>query len=261
MARAKLAVKSLLGSSDGFSMDRRALPGLIAGLAGCGLAVLGAVAGSPVLAVLAAACALGAGGSVVLVVDRLRRAERHAALAAVEATTLREANAVVPQAPSPLVDPETGLPDGRFFELALETRVSAARRHLWPVSVVLVEVTPHPEHRLPDAVAAFNALLRSTLREADTICRLGPRTFALLLEDTNEAGGVWAAERLQAAVATDAIGARRLAGGVAAYPTHGLTAADVLGRARSALARAAAAAPLHGVGVVEVATIDALHRD
>ncbi|HEX2849403.1 MAG TPA: diguanylate cyclase [Acidimicrobiales bacterium] len=242
-------------------MDRRALPGLFGGLAGCAFAVTGAVVASPILEVIAAACALAAAGSTLLLVDQLRRAEHHAALAAVEATTLREAEVVATQPALPLVDPDTGLPDGRFFELALETRVSAARRHLWPVSVVLVEMTPQPQHRLPDALAAFNNLLRGTLREADTICRLGPRTFGLLLEDTNESGGVWAAERLQAAVATDSVGARKLAAGVAAYPTHGLTAADVLGRAKSALARAAAADPGHGVGVVEVATIDALRRD
>lgn len=237
-------------------MDRRALPGLCGGLAGCFFGVVGAVVGSPIITVIGAACALLAGASSLALLDEARRAERRAAIVVAELATLQEIQASGPPQNRTVLDPETGLPDVRYFEVALEGRMAAARRHLWPVSVVLLEFTPHPDHRLNEAIAAFTTLMRHTLREADVVCRIAPRTFGLLLEDTNEAGAVWAAERLQAAVAKDTVGAEGLAAGVASYPAHGLKASEILVRARGALMRAVAADSGHGLGSVEVATVD-----
>ena len=234
-------------------LDRRALPGLFGGLAGFAFGVVGALTANTTVIVLASCCALVAAATTVALSEHVRRADKHAAVHAVELAALKEREAQARANADSLVDPETGLPDIRFFELALESRISAARRHLWPVAVVLLEVTPQPDHHLSDTTEAFTQLVRETLREADVVCRTGSRTFALVLEDTNEAGGVWAAERLQVATAKDDIGARHLVAGVAAYPTHGLDADDVLDRARSALARAAAADPGRGLGPVEVA--------
>lgn len=237
-------------------MDRRALPGLFGGLSGCAFGVTGAVIGSPLLTVVAAACALLAGASSLALLERARLAEKRAAIAVNELATLREIERIGPLQERTVLDPETGLPDVRFFEVALDSRISAARRHLWPVTVVLLEFTPNGEHRLAEALGAFTTLLRSTLREADVACRIAPRTFALLLEDTNESGGVWAAERLQVALSKERAGASGLAAGVASYPTHGLQAGEVLARARGALNRAVSADAGHGLGSVEVATID-----
>lgn len=237
-------------------MDRRALPGLFGGLSGCAFAVAGAVVGSPVLTVVAAACALVAGASSLALLERARLAEKRASIAVAELATLRELELAGPRQERTVLDPDSGLPDMRFFEVAFETRIAAARRHLWPITVVLLEFTPHPEHRLSDAIGSFTVLVRSTLREADVACRIAPRTFALLLEDTNEAGGVWAAERLQVALSRDEVGAQGLAAGVASYPTHGLQAGEVLARARAALNRAVSADSGHGLGQVEVAAID-----
>ncbi len=238
------------------NMDRRALPGLFGGLAGCAFGVAGAVIDSPVLTVVAAACALLAGASSLALLERARLAEKRAAIAVSELATLREIEQVGPLQERTVLDRETGLPDVRFFEVALDSRISAARRHLWPVTVVLLEFTPHPEHRMSAAISSFTTLLKSTLREADVACRVAPRTFALLLEDTNEAGGVWAAERLQVALAGDTIGAQGLSAGIASYPTHGLQAGEVLARARGALNRAVSIDAGYGLGSVEVATVD-----
>jgi diguanylate cyclase (GGDEF)-like protein len=238
------------------NMDRRALPGLFGGLAGCAFGVTGAVLGSPVLTVVSAACALVAGASSLALFERARLAERRAAIAVAELATLREIEQVGPLQERTVLDPDTGLPDVRFFEVALDSRINAARRHLWPVTVVLLEFTPHAHHRLTEAIGSFTTLLSTTLREADVACRIAPRTFALLLEDTNEAGGVWAAERIQVALAKDAVGAQGLAAGVASYPTHGLLAGEVLARARGALNRAVAVDSGHGLGSVEVAGVD-----
>ncbi len=237
-------------------MDRRALPGLFGGLAGCVFGVGGALLGSPILTVIAAACALLAGASSLALLERARLAEHRAAIAVSELATLRELEASGPLQDRTVLDPETGLPDVRFFEVALETRIAAARRHLWPITIVLLEFTPHPNQRLSDAIGSFTTLLRSTLREADVACRIAPRTFALLLEDTSEAGGVWAAERLQVALTKDEIGAQSLAAGVASYPSHGLHASEVLARGRGALNRAVSAEAGYGMGSVEVAAIE-----
>jgi hypothetical protein len=61
---------------------------------------------------------------------------------------------------------------------------------------------------------------------------------------------------LQVALAKDEIGVRMLVAGVASYPAHGLSADEVLDRARHALARAAAMDPGRGLGSVEVASLD-----
>lgn len=236
-------------------MDRRAFPGLVAGLTGLSLGVLAAVAGSPALAVAAGAAALAAGAASLWVAVQSQPAAAPSELAAVDDYIAMEP--AVSLEAAPVVDPETGLPDARYFELVVESRVAAARRHLWPVTIVLLELRVDLDR--PDRAAAltnFSALMRQTLREADIACRLAESTFGLVLEDTAEEGGVWTAERLQIALAKGNAPVRRLAAGVASYPTHGLRADEVLARASSALNRACAAEVGHGLGQVEVASVD-----
>jgi diguanylate cyclase (GGDEF)-like protein len=238
-------------------VDRDALLGLLAGLAGLAFGVAAAVTNVSGLAIGAAACSLLAAGAAVGLVRRLHDAERD----------LAGANAVMKlvDLPAPareearsLVDSETALPDHHFFDLAVDGRVAAARRHLWPVTIVLLEIGVDEldtRHRR-ESVVAFTSIMRRTLREADVACRLGPTTFGLVLEDTSEEGGVWTAERLQIALARDPARIKTLAAGVASYPTHGLRADEVMVRAREALRRACSADPGRGLGQVEVAQAD-----
>ena len=240
-------------------MDRRALPGLVAGLTGLSLGVLGAVLSSPALAVAAGGAALVAGATSLWLAVHGPPSPAPSELATVDDYIAMEpaAAAAVPAEPAPVIDPETGLPDARYFELVVESRVAAARRHLWPVTIVLLELRVDIDR--PDRAAAltgFSAVMRQTLREADIACRLADATFGLVLEDTAEEGGVWTAERLQIALAKENAPVRRLAAGVASYPTHGLRADEVLARASSALNRACAAEVGHGLGQVEVASSD-----
>jgi diguanylate cyclase (GGDEF)-like protein len=231
---------------------------LAAGLAGLAFGVSAAVLSSPGLAVVAAACALAAGGASLVMLERVHRAEREAE------ESRRQPTPEVPQEEDPaipLLDGETGLPDRHFFELALDGRVAAARRHLWPVTVVLLDVglqadaDEDPDSRAR-ALASFATLLRQTLREADIACRLSGTTMGLILEDTAEEGGVWTAQRLQIALAKDITRVKRLAAGVASYPSHGLRPEEVLNRAEQALTRACAAEAGHGLGEVEVAHVE-----
>lgn len=238
-------------------MDKDAVLGLAAGLAGLAFGVAAAVMSIPALAIAAAACAMVAAAASVILVRRLHDAERDLA-GATALMKLVDLPAPAREEARSLVDPETALPDEHFFHLAVEGRVAAARRHLWPVAIVLVEIGLEDTDGRPrrDAVVAFTSVMRRTLREADVACRLGPTTFGLVLEDTSEEGGVWTAERLQIALARDPARIKTLAAGVASYPTHGLRADEVLTRARTALARACDTDPGRGLGQVEVAPAD-----
>ena len=234
-------------------MDRRTLPGLVAGLSGFAFGVAGAALQSLALAVVAGAFALLTGAYSIALIRTVRMAEQRAE--ALQAAHVRIDELGGGRGRS-LLDRETNIPDGRFFDLTLETRIAAARRHLWPITMVLVEA--RPPFGAPDASPSewltFTSLLQQTLREADVVCRLTSTTFALLLEDTSEAGGVWAAERVQSAMAEAAsLPGWRLTAGVASYPTHGLNAGDVCDQARAALARACSVEAAHGLGQVEVA--------
>jgi diguanylate cyclase (GGDEF)-like protein len=237
-------------------VDRDALVGLVAGLCGLAFGVAAAVMDMPGLAVVSAGCALTAAAAAIVPARRLR--ELQAELAGANAL-LKLADVPVPtrQDARSMLDAETGLPDDRFFSLAVDGRVATARRHLWPVAIVLLEVGADGDGRhRRDAVAAFAGVMRRTLREADVACRLGPHTFGLVLDDTSEEGGVWTAERLQIALARDPAPVRSLAAGVASYPTHGLRADEVMARAKAALQRACETDPGRGLGQVEVARAD-----
>ena len=240
-------------------VDRRALLGLVAGLVGLAFGVASVVANMPSLAIAAAASALVAGAACVMVLQGLQEAERRAA-GATALIKLLDIPSAARASAGGLLDEETGLPDNRFFELAVANRVAAARRHLWPTTVVVFEARLRPElgagHQRSDAIVGIAALLRRTLREADIACRLGPLTFGLVLEDTTEEGGVWTAERIQVGLASEASQVRRLAAGVASYPTHGLEADEILARAQAALTRACAGEAGRGLGRVEVAQGD-----
>jgi diguanylate cyclase (GGDEF)-like protein len=235
------------------------LPGLVVGLLGFAFGVLGAVLSSPVLGVAAGACALGAAGTTIAAVRKVHDAE-HQATNAIDAVTLRHLELFTAAGSRSVVDVETGLPDQRFFELALEGRIAAARRHLWPMTLVLIDLTidvdPADGHGSLEALAAFATLMRRTLRESDIACRLSGPRFGVLLDDTAEEGGVWTAERLQIGLARDPGRITRLSAGVASYPTHAMRSDEILRQARAALARACAAEPDHGLGPVEVARAD-----
>ncbi len=135
-----------------------------------------------------------------------------------------------------MTDPATGLFNEEFFRVALESRISAARRHLRPVAVALLEVAEGVRAGAPMPVAptVVAAGLRLTLREADTACRLPDGRFALVLEDTPENGAVWTVERVRRTLAGVNPGQTMWAG-VACYPAHAFDATEVLDRAALAL--------------------------
>ncbi len=213
----------------------------------------------PPLAIIAGMCSLGAGWGAYKMRGAVEVAEREVNQA-IDLLVAAARQPRVKEVGIPVIDPETGLPGQAFFDLAVRGRVAAARRHLWPISVVLIDLRlqegmDEGEDRT-NAMNQFVGLLRQTLRESDMACKLGENSFGLILDDTSEEGGVWTAERLQIALAKNATNVRQIAAGVATYPTHALHADEILKRANTALARAAATASGDGLGHVEVAHVD-----
>ena len=142
----------------------------------------------------------------------------------------------------------TGLPDGRVFTVMLERKVALARRTLKPVSVIFFEIDEFDSfapYIREHAMRATSRVITNTLRESDTVCGISAGTLGALLDDTSEAGAIWAANRIRQANAE----------GVACYPIHAMDGEDLIDAARAACQRAAE----HGPGRIQVATnVDSL---
>jgi GGDEF domain-containing protein len=225
------------------------------------LGMAAAVAGTPSVAlggatagVVAGAAGLAAGVAAAVAGRRLDAAERARDEAVEEAAGARSAlddaavrvgrleAALAAPKPMPdgdqlLSDPETGLPGRAYFAVNADARVEAARRHLRPVAIVLLEITEPTG--LPADARFITSILKDTLRSADTACRLdGDRRFGLILEDTPENGAVWTVERFRRQLTSRATMPYVVAAGVACYPAHALDAADLRKRAIDALGAA-----------------------
>lgn len=144
-----------------------------------------------------------------------------------------------PDGEDSLTDPATGLFSESFFQVAVESRIAAARRHLRPVAVVLVDVVEGLGHGQPSPADADVVAegIRVTLREADTACRLRNGHFALLLEDTPENGAIWTVERIRRRLVTLQPGLTLWAG-VACYPAHAFGPEEIMAAAEAALTSA-----------------------
>jgi two-component system cell cycle response regulator len=138
-----------------------------------------------------------------------------------------------------LTDPATGLFSEDYFVVAVDARIAAARRHLRPVGVVMLEVVEglRSEQPQPAPPAMVADSVNATLREADTACRMRDGRFALVLEDTSENGAIWTVERIRRSVNEKAQNLT-LRAGIACYPAHAFGAAELLSRANDALTSA-----------------------
>ena len=159
--------------------------------------------------------------------------EPEAAPAAASAAAERNAES------AKVFDDRTGLLDERFFAVNVQQRVAAARRQLQPVSIVIFELDGAGEGDRTlreQAMTILGDVLRRTLRECDSACRIGDVMTAAVLEDTTEAGAVWAAERVRASLNSSAIGnSLTVSAGVACYPSHALDAPELVAMAGKAL--------------------------
>ncbi len=155
-------------------------------------------------------------------------------------------------------DPVTGMLNDLFFAGLVGTKVATARRRLWPVSIALLHVNfgsavadKSDENK---AATEFAETIMSTIRDADVACRLSRKTFALILDDTDEDGAAWASERIQLAQARKGDArVSKVSAGVASYPSHGIEPTEIIAKAREALEKAVNNADLPGLGLVIVA--------
>ena len=162
--------------------------------------------------------------------SEVERAER------VEEQIREEVQLTGSEARSAITDPNTGLYTETYFRAAVEARVAAARRHLRPVAVVLIEVTKAEEGESrtqadPKIVADY---VSATLRESDTAFRTSKGLYALVLEDTPENGAVWTVERIRRRMAEENENLTLWAG-IACYPAHAFEVRDLVGKASEAL--------------------------
>lgn len=239
--------------------DRRTVVALVGAALGISGAVL-ALAWDPIAALVAAAGAVAAAAVAVTAATALRATPTPAptagagadadaadeqAEAAIPAGVGATATAPVPAAnngapASPLlIDPVTGLFSEDYFGVAIEARVAAARRHLRPVGVVVLDVVHGLREgtvRPADPVEVAHAV-RETLREADTACRRADGRFALLLEDTPENGAIWTVERIRRFMA-EKDPTLTLWAGIACYPAHAFSSDQLVSLADQALATA-----------------------
>lgn len=137
-----------------------------------------------------------------------------------------------------LADPDTGLLGERYFVVTLEARVAAARRHLRPLALVLIEAVSDASASASPVDPNLAAdVVRETLRDADTLCRLQSGQFAVLLEDTPENGAIWTVERIRRRLG-EHLDDVTVWAGIACYPANGFDGPEVLDRAREALVQA-----------------------
>jgi diguanylate cyclase (GGDEF)-like protein len=244
--------------------DPRLLVAVSAGIAALGAGVVGVAADSAVLGVVAGAAGVMAATAGVALGARARQSEDRLAsaeeeirrvkreLTSINAALAEEANRRVAEdelgpleAPAAgpknehAFDAATGLYDERYFAVLVQQQVAAARRSLRPVSVVVFEIDgmgQAEQETQAQALGVVGEVLRRTLRESDSACRLGDLMVGAILEDTAEAGAVWAAERVRGTLLSSPVGdSLTLSAGVACYPSHALGATELVQQAARAL--------------------------
>jgi diguanylate cyclase (GGDEF)-like protein len=136
-------------------------------------------------------------------------------------------------------DPVSGLLRERYVAVLIQQRVAMARRKLTPFSVVVMELDGLRDADrgvVDDAMRTLGGVVRETLREADSACRVGEVVVIAALDDTSENGACMAVERIQSRLRAAGTGsAFTVSAGIACYPTHALEAPGLVACAGDAL--------------------------
>ena len=244
-------------------LNRRLLP-LVIGALGAVAGVVALATSTPLMGLVAGVLAVLAGGAATITDTCGRQEERIGQLERICADQIaqvgdareqldRERSRIVELeeelsrststaddgAAATLTDRDTELFSEAYFRVALDARIASARRHLRPVAIALLDVreglAAASTVAAPPARAATS--IRETIRDADTACRLGDGTFAVILEDTPENGAVWTVERIRRNIVSRH-GNHTMWAGVACYPAHAFSADELLDQARLALTSA-----------------------
>jgi diguanylate cyclase (GGDEF)-like protein len=149
-------------------------------------------------------------------------------------------------------DPLTGLFNRRYLEETLEIEFARASRAKTPLSIMMIDVDHFKQfndsfgHDAGDAVLkAVAQALNNGMRRGDITCRYGGEEFTIFAPGAALQDGERRADVLRQAVAAMSLahngrplGSITCSFGVAAFPLHGATPAEVLQAADEALYRA-----------------------
>jgi len=152
-------------------------------------------------------------------------------------------------------DDLTRLYNSRFLRQFLENEIKRARRYGSRVSVVFIDIDGFKQvndrhgHRVgSETLREMGGLLADSVRETDVVARYGGDEFTIVLPETSADKAVATAERIRRRIAE-----RTFSGGssqsfhltasfgIAAYPGHAETAADLIEKADLAMYEAKAA--------------------
>lgn len=146
-----------------------------------------------------------------------------------------------------LTDDLTGLPNRRLFDAALAGRLENMSRYGWRFGLLIVDIDHFKAvndkygHAFGDAVlVGVGATLNGAIRTGDVLARWGGEEFGVLVESSDDAGLIDAAQRLRILVAKSEVrlagvthSVRVSVGGALAFPED--TAETLFARADSAL--------------------------
>jgi len=146
-------------------------------------------------------------------------------------------------------DALTGLFNRRYLEESLERELSRATRDKGSVAILMLDIDHFKEfndafgHQAGDAaLRTLGDFLKKTTRGQDIICRYGGEEFALVFGGTTVEGALERAEALRERIkhleiqySGQLLGTITVSMGIALFPDHGLTVADVLRGADQAL--------------------------
>jgi diguanylate cyclase (GGDEF)-like protein/PAS domain S-box-containing protein len=148
-------------------------------------------------------------------------------------------------------DPLTGLYNRRFLNETLQRELARGSREKYPVSFVMIDIDNFKlvndtfGHAAGDAVLQdLAALLRKNTRGSDIVYRYGGEEFLAVLPKAKAENALLVAEKWRKGFQESAMllqygGAKTsISCGIAAFPRHGLTGADLLACADQALYQA-----------------------
>ncbi|HKE99688.1 MAG TPA: diguanylate cyclase [Actinomycetes bacterium] len=151
-----------------------------------------------------------------------------------------------------LTDEMTGIWNYRYFQLRIDQEIERARRFGRTLSLLLLDVDHFKRandrhgHQQGDHILRELAVrVAGSIRDVDTFARYGGEEFVLILPETDLEGGRAAAEKLRERIGASPFGGAggspvgiTVSVGVACYPAHARTAAELVEAADAAMYQA-----------------------
>lgn len=145
-----------------------------------------------------------------------------------------------------IMDSLTHVYNRNYFFPEFERQLAMARRHGYPVTLVIFDLDRFKQHNDAYGHLEGDALLKEVagvlkrnVRETDTLARFGGDEFVLLLPHTGDGEATHTVQRLKERLVEELPESPiSLSAGIASFPQDGTTSRDLLHRADIALYRA-----------------------